>query len=411
MNRVPLRAALCLLCLVAQVACQRSEAPCACAEVHDTLLSGGERAALARLERVRRGEGDVVAGCELAEWWPRCGGGILAGARRRGLGPRHRAAQASAAAGRGSPERGPTLAELLVDSAPAPRREAVWAATRLAPELLHEQATSLLRDPSPSVREATAEGVATLRIPGAERALVAAFLSAADPASRAPFERALVAVRATPTLRAELERLGASAPVHLVVLLADLDDGPAILTALRHPAAAIRQIAAGAAGRLRLHEAVEPLLLLAESPEPGLRSAAEASLARLARPTLAPTFVAWLDSPDPDRVRSACQALAALPSDPSGPPALLKVLGHPEPDVRLAAAAALARVGDEAALTPLLELSKADPDSGRRRRLTELHRRLFRRLRRLRRAAVAKPNDRSPVPAPPHGVTAPGGRR
>lgn len=382
-----------LLLLSTTPACPPPVAPCACPAVVATLVAGDEEQVLGRLEQVRLGDPAVVPGCDLDAWWSACGPSVLPALRQDAVGSAPRVTFCRAAAARGSSSLAPTLVSLLGDPAPAVRREAVWALAPLSPELLRPHVPELLRDPDPEVRAAAAHAATTLRVEGVDEALVAGLLAASDSTRRGAFERALVALGAGATLRAELLRQGPAAPVVLMSLLAELDDAQGILIGLRHPAPALRQVAAGAAGRLRLSAALPALTELLDSTDAALRRRAEDSLARIADPSSAPTFVAWLSGSDSHRARAACLALGALPADPAGPPALLAALDHSEPTVRLAAAAALTRVGGDPALLALEALASKEPDPTRRRRYDELHRRLFRRLRRERRAreAAAEP--------------------
>ncbi|MCM9081177.1 fumarate reductase/succinate dehydrogenase flavoprotein subunit [Streptomyces spororaveus] len=232
---------------------------------------------------------------------------------------------------------GPALAARLADAAPVVRAAAAAALRELVEVLpggpeLGAGLRAALAVPDPAVRSAALEALRALRLGDAE--LYAASLADTDPEVRIHAVRALVSVDAVPDL---------------AVAAAD-------------PAREVR--VAVAKGLASVHApAPAPLDPLLADPDPLVRGAALASLARAGCPAgYAGTAVAAL-ADTAWQVRSGAAAALAAAEAGVAVPALAKALADRNADVRKAAVLALLAHRAEAEARAALATAVADPDA------------------------------------------------
>jgi HEAT repeat protein len=304
---------------------------------------------------------------------------IIAAMRRGALPP---AAALHALAGAATSESLPVVLELVGDSSPLVRDQALEAA-------------SALLDPAVPDGRAVEPLVAALRDPhldAGERAAIARLFGRTGAARAAPLLAGLARANGPAVRLAAIDALGTLGPAAaanpadldpLIDALGDGDPGVRLHAAIalseagdahardailsRLDAAEVDRVAVltalgGILARVRSDDAVAQLrreLDLAAGPE---RDAVAEALGRAHTPAALDALVSLATGLDVDDTRTAATLLAARGDDPRAAATARKLLRHADPSVRAQAAWALGTIGDASDLRTLAPLLQAGAD-------------------------------------------------
>jgi HEAT repeat protein len=144
--------------------------------------------------------------------------------------------------------------------------------------------------------------------------------------------------------------------IEAVANLSAMQDAPQVIAALDAPEAIVRFAAAMTCGRMRLAQAHDKLLSLAEDPDFNVRIAVRFALHRLGDTHLSHDLERYARDPRKE-IRANTALVLGYLQEPSAVRVLRPMRLDPEPLVREQAAAALWRLGNEQGLDDLIGLT------------------------------------------------------